>query len=127
LKMGGPAGECVVAVGCAAPTVALIGPIVRLAGEVLVGTVTSGPTAPGRRVGIVHAGGNQIEEGHGVPLLLPMGGVSGIERAEGAMAGENVARQVEAAGLRCYRGKSVVPAAFVEFGLEGINPKRKWR
>ena len=55
LQIRRPAGERIVAVGRAVPRVGLVGPVVPLAGEVLIEAVAARPTAPERLVRIVHA------------------------------------------------------------------------
>src|SRR5438045_1419395 len=97
LQMRRPARERIVTIGRSVPRIALVGPIVRMARIILVQAVASRPTAPGWLIGIVHARRDEIKERHRVTLLLPMGGVGRIHRAERAMTRENVARQIESA------------------------------
>ena len=58
-------------------------------------TVAARPTSPGRFLGVVQPGWDKVEEGHRVAFLLPVGCVGGIKRAERAVPGQDVAREVE--------------------------------
>src|SRR5213594_3521838 len=91
LQMHRPTRERVVAIGCAVPRVRLIRPVVRFACRILARSVTAGPTAPGRLVGVVQARWYEIKERHGVTFLLPMRGIGGVERAQRTVAGQHIA------------------------------------
>src|SRR5687768_699269 len=91
------------------------------------GAVASGPTAPRGFFGIVHAGGNEIEESHGVAFLLPMRGVGGIERAERSVTSKAIAHEIESTRASGDAGEAMVPALAVHGRAEGVDPQRKRR
>src|SRR6185369_529411 len=105
------------------PLVLLARPVVTPPRRAVAEAVATGPASPARLVRVVHARRHQVEEGHGVTLLLRMGGVGGIERAERAVVPADIPFQVEAAGGRGQRGEAVVPAAAVALGAEGVHPE----
>src|SRR5262245_45527678 len=114
LQSFGPAGEHIVAIGRALPGVSLISPVIIESREILVAPVPSDPATPFGMFGIIHAGGNEIEEGHGVALLLPMCRVSRVESAKRTVLGQNVAHQVETSGARGDGRETVVPTSAVQ-------------
>src|SRR5688500_2888818 len=107
--MRGPAAKAVVAVGRSVPRIELVRPEVWLSGRAIARPVPSSPASPGRLIGVIHAGRNQIKKCSGVALLLPMSGVRRIKRAKRTMPVNRVAQQIETSGLRGEGGELVIP------------------
>src|SRR6185503_15301985 len=113
-----PAGQRVVAIRFALPRILLVCPVVGLAGVLFIEAVPPGPAAPIGMLGVAEAGGNEIDERRAIPLFLLVRRVGRVHLAERAVAGADVALNVEAARGGRKFGKPVIPPLAVHFRAE---------